>query len=87
MAEACYDPRYAPGVHKKIEDASPKSHVPALLSTHPPSKQRIKSLIDNVPEAMQVYEAGDCQAKRSGLFSAISTEVQRQAVFDNVGFF
>mmetsp|Transcript_8005 Transcript_8005/g.20552 ORF Transcript_8005/g.20552 Transcript_8005/m.20552 type:complete len:90 (+) Transcript_8005:344-613(+) len=85
MAEACYDPRFAPGVHKKIEGAAPASRVPALLSTHPPSAKRIRSLVDNVPEAMQVYESQDCQARRAGLYNALQREVHRQVTFENNG--
>jgi len=69
MAESCYDPRWAPGVHQKIEKATPNSNMPTFLSTHPANDARIKALANGVPKALQTYHLADCEAKRIAFFS------------------
>jgi len=61
MARSCYDPRWAPGVHRKIERAAPQTGLPTMLSTHPASKQRVSALEEAVPGAMRAYSDSDCE--------------------------
>lgn len=53
MAESCFDPRVAPGVHQKFSQLAKGSDaVPTILSTHPSSKQRVAALAAAVPDAL-----------------------------------
>jgi predicted Zn-dependent protease len=67
-AEACYDPRAAIGVWKRMSALSP-SRPPEFLSTHPDPDNRIEELSELMPGAMAIYQrcgASDSRSGRSG---------------------
>ena len=55
MAMAGYDPREAVRFWQRMREQSSKEKPPAFLSTHPPTKERIKELRSYMDEAMQYY--------------------------------
>jgi len=54
-AEACYDPRAAIGVWKRMSALNPK-RPPQFLSTHPDPDNRIEELSKLMPGAMAIYD-------------------------------
>jgi predicted Zn-dependent protease len=57
MAEAGYDPFAAIEFWERMQALSGGEKVPEMLSTHPHDAQRITALKQNLPEAMEHYEA------------------------------
>lgn len=69
MAEACYDPRRAPGLWNRMTEYE-KRHggaPPQFLSTHPASSTRGDIMQKWVPEAMQKYQESECSITARGL--------------------
>ncbi|WAJ27860.1 M48 family metallopeptidase [Antarcticirhabdus aurantiaca] len=58
MARACYDPRVAPELWERMEEA-PQS-VPEILSTHPTHQTRMADLSANLNEALEARTAAGC---------------------------
>jgi predicted Zn-dependent protease len=55
MAMAGYDPREAPKFWQRMSEKSGGGAPPEFLSTHPSHETRIKSLNEQIPEAMKYY--------------------------------
>jgi len=56
MARSGYDPRVAPGVWRKMSEASPGGQPPEWLSTHPSHERRARDLREAMPRAIEEYE-------------------------------
>ena len=63
MAEAGFDPRGSVQLWKNM-DAEGGAGPPAFLSTHPSSSTRISSLIAQLPEALDKFNAARAEGKR-----------------------
>ena len=59
MARACYDPKAAVSLWKKMKEFD-KMAPPEFLSTHPSSESRIETLRRLLPEADLKREAAGC---------------------------
>lgn len=42
-------------------------HVPEFMRTHPLTDARVENVKKQLPEALRIYEAGGCQARRQRL--------------------
>ncbi|KAI8094195.1 peptidase family M48-domain-containing protein [Thamnidium elegans] len=61
MAQACFDPREAIEVWKRME-ASGEAGIPQFASTHPSHKNRIQFLTKELPSALQKRAESDCSS-------------------------
>eukprot|EP00240_Pyramimonas_obovata_P012881 CAMPEP_0118926680 /NCGR_PEP_ID=MMETSP1169-20130426/4310_1 /TAXON_ID=36882 /ORGANISM="Pyramimonas obovata, Strain CCMP722" /LENGTH=246 /DNA_ID=CAMNT_0006868277 /DNA_START=451 /DNA_END=1191 /DNA_ORIENTATION=- len=61
MARACFDPRVAPGVFRKLGKIENGRAPPKYLNTHPPHKERQVKLDDNMRMACGVYREHNCE--------------------------
>ncbi|GAA5815426.1 hypothetical protein MFLAVUS_008934 [Mucor flavus] len=61
MAQACFDPREAINVWKRME-ASGEAGIPQFASTHPSNKNRIQFLTKELPSALQKRAESDCSS-------------------------
>lgn len=55
MAKAGYDPREAMAFWKRFGEATAGSAPPEFLSTHPGAETRVQDLMNNMSEAMELY--------------------------------
>jgi len=62
MARAGFDPREAPALWENMSQLG--GAQPEILSTHPSSASRIRSLRSRVPDAMPLYEQARAAGKR-----------------------
>ncbi|CAG8606409.1 3529_t:CDS:2, partial [Ambispora gerdemannii] len=69
MAQACFDPREAKNVWKRMDQAQ-KIAPPQFLSTHPANKKRIQKIEEWMPEAMQKRAGSDCEQTMEGFRDA-----------------
>ena len=62
MAKACYDPRGALRMWKKMEEEGrrKRDQIPGFLSTHPTHRNRVADIEDWLPEAAQKRNDSDC---------------------------
>lgn len=69
MAEACYDPRQAPNLWKRMAENEKKrgGAPPQFLSTHPSSGTRGQAMEKWMPEAMGKYEQSECSITARGM--------------------
>lgn len=69
MAEACYDPRQAPNLWKRMAENEKKrgGAPPQFLSTHPSSGTRGQTMEKWMPEAMGKYEESGCSITARGM--------------------
>lgn len=57
MASAGYDPKEAPNLWRRMMEKTGKSKIPAFMSTHPPSQERINKLETAQPDGMKFYNS------------------------------
>jgi Zn-dependent protease with chaperone function len=60
---ACYDPTFAPRVFEKLRKAQGPQGLPAFLSTHPSSAERVKAMNQQLPGAQRLYENAGCASE------------------------
>lgn len=63
MARAGYDPRNAPNLWRKMQQASGGNQGAAFLSTHPTGDNRIAAMEDTIPKVVGLYE--EAKAKKA----------------------
>lgn len=61
MAKACFDPREAPKVWVRMQQANSGSKPPEFLSTHPSTTRRIQELSERLPEALKIFSSNCAQ--------------------------
>jgi predicted Zn-dependent protease len=61
MARAGYDPREAVAFWQRMSSHSGKGGTPQILSTHPSDATRIEQLKQQLPKAIEIYEAAGRQ--------------------------
>ncbi|KAK5078804.1 metalloendopeptidase [Lithohypha guttulata] len=68
MAEACYDPRRAPGLWKRMGEFEKRKGgaPPQFLSTHPSSGTRGEAMEKWMPQAMEKYNESECSITARG---------------------
>lgn len=68
MSSACYDPRQAPELWKRMSANEEKQGgaAPQFLSTHPASASRGEGMMKWMPEAMERYENNSCSITAKG---------------------
>ncbi|PHZ08269.1 uncharacterized protein RHIMIDRAFT_269471 [Rhizopus microsporus ATCC 52813] len=62
MAQACFEPRESLEVWRRMS-AIDKNEPPQFLSTHPSHKNRVERLAQEMPNALQKREDGDCSSE------------------------
>jgi predicted Zn-dependent protease len=65
MAKAGYDPRAAVEFWQEMAELHGGEEPPAFLSTHPPSRERVEALKDQMPEALEHYKNPGSELKLS----------------------
>lgn len=63
MARAGYDPRQAVDLWQNMAKVG-GSGPPAFLSTHPSSKQRMETLREHTPKALELYQEAQAQGRK-----------------------
>ncbi|KAI8877813.1 hypothetical protein K501DRAFT_197314 [Backusella circina FSU 941] len=66
MAQACFDPKEAIGVWRRMEDAGGVD-IPQFASTHPSHKNRIEYLTKKMPSALEIQSNSDCSTEMHAL--------------------
>jgi Zn-dependent protease with chaperone function len=63
MARACFNPTKAPKLWQNMMKFEQRvgQKMPELISTHPSSERRFKSISEWMPKALGVYERSNCQ--------------------------
>jgi len=61
MAQACFDPREAIKVWRRMEALSERD-IPQFVNTHPSHKNRVEYLQKKLPAALQKREESDCSS-------------------------
>ena len=56
LARACFDPREAPRLWKRMQSAQKKGAPPEILSTHPAPQTRVEQFKEWLPAAIELYE-------------------------------
>ncbi|TMW68215.1 hypothetical protein Poli38472_007887 [Pythium oligandrum] len=83
MAKACYDPRASIHMNNalgKIEKKNPAARF-KYFSTHPPSKERVQALRDQLRDAMEIYEASDCYDRKQAFHTVFVPEIVKPDVW------
>ncbi|KAI9303143.1 peptidase M48 [Cunninghamella echinulata] len=75
MAQACFNPREAVNVWRRMEDASLGKEIPQFASTHPSHQNRIVYLQERMPEALNKREMSDCSTEMQ-LYSDMFKQVR-----------
>lgn len=76
MAKAGYDPEEAVRLWERM-GAIKKPPIPPWLSTHPPDEERVKKLIELLPEARKTY---DNARERIGLGATLDSKSQQDGL-------
>lgn len=65
LAMACYDPREAPDLWRRMSKLNEGKQPPEWMSTHPSNESRIQHLESLMPEAIDLYNANCAGRSRS----------------------
>ncbi|KAG5437841.1 hypothetical protein PCANB_000556 [Pneumocystis canis] len=71
MSEACYDPREAPRLWKRMSLAETKA-PPKWLSTHPTHENRVSKINEWIPKAYNKFAENDCSRYSKKFFRSFS---------------
>ncbi|RCI02477.1 hypothetical protein CU098_011327 [Rhizopus stolonifer] len=81
MALACFDPREAIKVWKRMEAAGGDHEIAQFASTHPSHKNRIRYLTKELPAALEKRNQSDCSSQMRSFADQFRTTWVRCYVF------